>query len=618
MAVAIVPSGNKVDLRLQPTRPIVGKSGIDHDRVSAMLGSGRADEVLPVLQHLSAAGKDTIEALQVTEAVGRLLKNRNPDVAAAAAGVMAQIGAERMGQRHCDALLELMQRPSDSCVMAALSAIGKVGQNLQPAQKVEVIKQVTDCFAGRSSGSVPVRVAAIRALAELKATRQALLLCDVMEQDKVPEVKGAALEALAKLSVLTYEAESCFPPEMRGKVLGEMLANPRTQYSALMAMYHLGEKAPEPLLPVVVGLLTDQDISIRGAAAVAVGGMSEIVAKSKDAMAKLQSAIKSTDPAGRAAAISALGAMGPAAASQADLIAELVTDVETVSTQQQITSAGKRAPAHLRLPRAAALMALGRMRVGKHADAVAQGLLDKDWQVRMAAAEALGMLGEAAQGHVSSLMGLVCDDAYQVRAVVCKALGELKSCEAMPGLAQAFEDPAQIVRASALEAAAKVCHGSESYCHEIFKLFNDPIGKVRAAAVRALSRHTEIGPNYAGVVAGMMTDMDPDVRAAAAGGLPFLGAAGQSFAEEVNACLDDPSASVRQAAAEALEQMGFRHTPAPVNPLMARNAGATKAGYSPLQDMKDPVEGLGQYYKSIMMKKSELEKSGRWIGDGVL
>lgn len=618
MAVAVIPSGNKVDLRLQPTRPIVGKSGIDHEKVSSMLGSNKIDEVLPVLQHLSAAGKDTIEALQVTEAVGRLLKHRNPDVAAAAAAVMAQIGAERMGQRHGEALIELLQRPSDSCVMAALSAIGKVGVNLQPAQKVEAIKQVTDCFAGRSSGSVPVRVAAIRALGELKATRQALLLCDVLEQEKVPEVCGAALEALAKLSALTYEAESCFPPEMRSKVLGEMLANPRTQYSALIAMYHLGDKAPESLLSVAVGLLQDKDVSIRQAAAAAIGGMAEIVEKSKDTMSKLQSTIKSSDPAGRAAAISALGAMGPAAAPQAELLAELVADMEEASMQQQVTSAGKRAPPHMRLPRAAALMALGCMRAGKQADAVAQGLLDKDWQVRVIAAEALGMLGEAAQGHVSSLMGLVRDDAYQVRAAVCKALGELKSCEAMPGLAQAFEDPAQIVRASALEAAAKVAHGEESYCHEIFKLFNDPVGKVRAAAVRALSRHTEIGPNYAGVVASMMTDMDPDVRAAAVGGLPFLGAAGQSFAEEVNACLDDPSALVRQAAAEALEHMGFRHTPTPINPLMSRNAGATKAGYSPLQDMKDPVEGLGQYYKSIMMKKSELEKSGRWIGDGVL
>ena len=45
---------------------------------------------------------------------------------------------------------------------------------------------------------------------------------------------------------------------------------------------------------------------------------------------------------------------------------------------------------------------------------------------------------------------------------------------------------------------------------------------------------------------------------------------------------------------------------------------STFISYSRLASLaQDPVEGLGQYYKSIMTKKSDLVKCGKWIDDDI-
>jgi len=283
-----------------------------------------------------------------------------------------------------------------------------------------------------------------------------------------------------------------------------------------------------------------------------------------------------------------------------------------------MTSAGKRVPPQMRLPRCAALMALGRMGAADHVDTVSQGLMDRSWQVRVAAADSLAMLGEDARAHSSTLAGCLLDDAYPVRIAVCRAIGAVKAPEALPGLAQAFEDSSHLVRSAALDAAAELVFEAEEYCHEIFKLTQDKSDQVRASAVKALSRHPEMGAHYASVVAASLTDISPDVRAAGLIGLSHLGAAGRSYMDEVAACTEDPSEKVRQAAIRAQEKLGFRQ-PTMLKPLAAfENPSAAKAAMAGPRGIKDPVEGLGQYYKSIMLKKSQLEKSGRWVENGLL
>ncbi|CAE7573857.1 NEIL3 [Symbiodinium natans] len=611
MALQLVaPKGGQVNLRLQQTKPIFGKTSVDQDKVASVLNGGKKELVVPLLQHLTAAGRSTIETLQVTECIGRLLRNRDPAVAAAAAEALAASGAG--GQRHEEALLGLLLRPEDSVTTAGLRALAQLGPLIQPARKAVVIRQVATCL----SRSVPVRSAALRTLAALKATRQALAISDVVQTEKVPEVQGIAVEALAQLASLTAEAESCFPEDAREKKLAEMLGDDRLRYSALMALASLGDKAPASLLQKAIEALSDPDLATRGAAVEAVGAMGEHAAASNDAIVKLMELLKSPEAARRAASASALAAMGAQALPSADLVVTLTQDPEEVAAPPLATSGG-RPPPGLLMPRCAAIAALGAMGAESHTKAVAQGLLDKKWQVRQAAAEALGKLGEASRSHASSLLGCLTDTAYPVRAAACAALGTCRTPEALPGLAQAFEDESAVVRRNALEAASALVVSEESYCHEVFKAVTDMNGQVRAAAVKCLARHPRLGPNYAGVVAMKLLDHDADVRAAATAGLGDLGDAGLGFEKEVQAMMNDPSEAVRQAAASSLANLGLRSPLAPIKPLAARGAGAIKAAMAPLPDNKDPVEGLGEYYKSIMLKKSELVKSGKWIDDDI-
>lgn len=611
MALQLVaPKSGQVNLRLQPTKPVFGKFSVDHDKVAVVLNGGKKDLVVPLLHHLTAAGRSTIETLQVTECIGRLLRHRDPTVAVAAAEAFAASGAA--GQRHEEALLGLLLRSEDSVIVAGLRALARLGPLIQPARKAVVIRQVAACL----TRSVAVRSAALRTLAALKATRQALAIADLVQTEKVPEVQGIAVEVLAQLASLTAEAESCFPEDAREKKLAEMLGDDRLRYSALIALGFLGDKAPASLLQKATEALSDADLTTRWAAVGAVGAMGEQAAASNAAIDALMGLLKSPEAARRAAGASALAAMGASALPSADLVATLTKDLEVVPAPPQATSGG-RPPARLLMPRCAAVAALGAMGAEAHTAVVAQGLLDKSWEVRQAAAEALGNLGEAARSHASSLIGCLADGSYPVRAAACVALGTCRAPEALPGLAQAFEDESAVVRRSALEAASALVAEEESFCHEVFKAVTDTNAQVRAAAVKCLARHPRLGPSYAGVVATKLLDHDADVRAAAAAGLGELGDAGRGYEKEVQAMINDPSEAVRQAAGYALANLGLRSPLAPIKPLASRGAGAIRAAMAPLPDNKDPVEGLGEYYKSIMQKKSELVKSGKWIDDDI-
>jgi len=610
MSQLALQRGNAVNLRIQASKPVFGKHSIDPDKIAVALNNGKKEEVLPVLRHLVSAGKATIESLQVVECIGRLLRNRDGQVAALAAQALAVSGVT--GQRYEEALLHLLQR-EEGCVLAALAALGKMGPSIQPTRKALVVRQVSQCLA---SSSVPVRLAALRATADLKATRQALQLHDMLQTEQVPEVMGTLVEVLARLSVLTREAESCFPEEFREQKLEEMLNTPRLAYSALKAMAILGPKAPVKLLPQITKCLADGDVNIRYGAAMALGGMAELVAASRETIDQLMSILKSSDVAQRAACCCALAQMGPEARLAAELVAPLVSDMEEVP-MMQMASCGRRIPPEMLMPRCAAIKALGNMGATGNAKAVAQGLRDSNWQVRLAAAEAMAQLGEEAHSYIAALLGCLRDDFHFVRAAVCKALGALRTPEALPGLAQAFDDPSAPVRCSALTAACELVKDAEEYCHEVFKAITDSDAEVRAAAVLCLSRHSSVAECYVGVVATQLMDASPEVRAAAVSGLGNMGTAGRGFQDEVSFMMNDPSEMVRQAAAGALEQLGLREPLAPIKPLAARSGAIVKAAMQPPPDNKDPVEGLGQYYKSIMMKKSELVKCGKWIDDDI-
>eukprot|EP00913_Durusdinium_trenchii_P001090 g999.t2 len=158
-----------------------GRHGFDHDKIAAVLSSGKKEEVLPVLRALISAGKATIGSLQVVDRIGRLLRDRDPDVASTAAELL--IAADAAGRYEEDgdgALILMLQRREDACVMAALSAFSKLGSKISPSRKDLVVHHIATCL----SGSRQVHCRALRTLGELRATRQALDIQNRLENQK--------------------------------------------------------------------------------------------------------------------------------------------------------------------------------------------------------------------------------------------------------------------------------------------------------------------------------------------------------------------------------------------------------------------------------------------------
>jgi HEAT repeat protein len=86
--------------------------------------------------------------------------------------------------------------------------------------------------------------------------------------------------------------------------------------------------------------------------------------------------------------------------------------------------------------------------------ALIQALGDADWNVRRAACEALGEIGDASA--VPALIQALGDWAESVRRAACEALGEIGDASAVPALLQALGDKNEDVRRAACEALIQI------------------------------------------------------------------------------------------------------------------------------------------------------------------
>ena len=91
-------------------------------------------------------------------------------------------------------------------------------------------------------------------------------------------------------------------------------------------------------------------------------------------------------------------------------------------------------------------------------------LVDTEWPLRAAAADALGDLGRLAVGSVPLLQRALSDSAVWVRRNATEALGHMGSdgSEAVPALAERLNDPDLTVRHNAALALAKIGPSAES------------------------------------------------------------------------------------------------------------------------------------------------------------
>jgi HEAT repeat protein len=204
-------------------------------------------------------------------------------------------------------------------------------------------------------------------------------------------------------------------------------------------------------------------------------------------------------------------------------------------------------------------------------------LRDAERWVREAAAKALVQIGDATA--VPGLLHALRNAAWWVRQAAAAALGEIGDAAAVPGLLAALGDAEANVRQAAAAALGEI--GDAAAVPGLLAALGDADWRVSWAAAAALG---EIGD--AAAVPGLLHALDDAawlLRQAAAWALGQLGDA--TAVPGLLAALRDESRQVREAAAEALGEIGAPVVPGLLAALRDADADVREAAAAALRNL---------------------------------
>jgi len=356
----------------------------------------------------------------------------------------------------------------------------------------------------------------------------------------------------------------------------------------------LGKIGDLQAVPALIEALKDDKEWVRWKVAEALGKIGD-----PQAIPALMEVLKDEDWRVRQAAADALGKIGDRQAVPALL--------ETLKDWYGDVSRAAEALGEIGVPAVPALMealknwdwqvrwaaawALGKIGDLQAVPALMEALKDEDKDVRQTAAEALGKIGVPA---VPALMEALKDEDWRVRQAAARALGEIGDPQALPALIQALKD--EYVREAVEEALGKI--GVPAVPALIQALKDDEY--VRWAAVGALGK---IGVPAVPALMEALKDKDKDVRKAAAGALRKIG--DRQALPALLEALKDEDWRVRWAAAGALGEIGDRQAvPALLEALKDEDWRVRQAAGA-LGEIGDP--------QAVPALMEALKDSGGWV-----
>lgn len=319
---------------------------------------------------------------------------------------------------------------------------------------------------------------------------------------------------------------------------------------AVSALGTLGAEG-EAYADALAAALQDDDGGVRYWAAWALGNV-----KCAAYAPNLAASLSDKDPGVRLWLAVALGNLGAAATSEVLAVEGLLKDPDP-----QVRIAATRALVQIQ-PEAAPRVAA----------AVATGISEKDPLFRACAAEALGMVGMAAQPYISHLVGALGDPVASVRFAAVQTINGLgfeTAQLAAPGLAAIARDDAS---ADVRRAAAEALH----QLRPDVALHSD-CSALRRWAVQAIAQQHTCAPEHAAQLAKLLRDDDDVTRYWAAVALRLLGPAAAAHVEELQAALGDSDGTVRVAAMSAVVSCFPQAVPEALESLVAGVPAQTAA-----------------------------------------
>jgi HEAT repeat protein len=353
-----------------------------------------------------------------------------------------------------------MAKMGDASPNTRAAAIWLVGQ-LPPAEATkyaaEVGKRTTDDFA-------EVRRFAGRILAQIgpAGAPAADAVGKALTEEKEEDIRDQFVEALIAMGPGAKPALPGLLPLVAGKGLPVYL---RTK--AVSAAVIADPASPE-VAAALVKAAADEELDVRVAAAQAMGKLNPLPADALNTLVKLAKSDPKNGP--RVAALRAMTEAGPrakAAAGELDAIASSLQPALALwGTVAHASVEGKLATA---------------------APAVRKGLINRNVQVRAAAAEAL-LLFPSQPDDLPHLLKLLKDVNGPTRASAAVGVGRFGAGakEAVPELRRMLDDREPEVRIAAADALGQIGPASKPAVRKLKELRADP--QVKFAAQRALDK----------------------------------------------------------------------------------------------------------------------------------
>ena len=390
-------------------------------------------------------------------------------------------------------------------------------------------------------------------------------LFDLWHTTRYDKLRGEITEAFTAMRGSACESE----------VVGDLVGALRDEDASVRgsAAWALGRlSAPsKEVADALLDALRDEHADVRRSAAWALGRLGEA---SDEVVNALLDALRDEHPNVRRSAAWALGGLSAPSKEVADALLDALRDEHPSVRLSAAWALGRLGEASDEVVNAlldalrdkdadvrrSAAWALGRLSAASDevADALLDALRDEHPSVRLSAAEALGELGEASDEVVDALLDALRDKNAFVRLSAAEALGELgeASDEVADVLLDALRDEDAFVRLSAAEALGRLGAASEEVVDALLDALRDKHAFVRGSAAWALGRLGAASEEVVDALLDALRDEYPNVRGSAAWALGELGAASDEVADALLDALRDEHPDVRWSAAEALERLG--------------------------------------------------------------
>lgn len=306
--------------------------------------------------------------------------------------------------------------------------------------------------------------------------------------------------------------------------------------SAIEALINIGKSAVEPFIHA----LKDEDSDVRMGAVAALGEIGD-----KRAVAPLIQALKDEDGEVRMRVTEALEKLGWVPEEGTDRVRYLIARKEWDELEilgepavSLLLQALKDKDSDLRMGAAAALGEIGDARA---VEPLIRALKDEYWNVNKRAEEALGKMGEPA---VDPLIHALGNESWGVRKKAAAALGAIVDKRAVAPLMQVLKDEDSVVRMSAAEALERLGWKPKDDLEKANYLI----------AKKKWNELARLGETVVAALIPALKDEDSDVRKGAAGALGEIGDA--RAVEPLIQGLNDKYWDVNKKAATALGKIG--------------------------------------------------------------